>query len=139
MFQLKNKSTLARNSFKTLSSKPSNNFNDLLKQPIHSYTQNSFINLDIAALTQAKYGLDISWTASLIVCSGGLRILLSGSNYLISVFPLIYSFSFYIFRNSKINILMIKVGSAKSEKNGSLMISPMKYLFTNWIKVKLKK
>jgi len=84
MFQLKNKSTLARNSFKTLTSKPSNNFNDLFKQPIHSYTQNSFINLDIAALTQAKYSLDISWTASLIICSGGLRILLSGSNYLIS-------------------------------------------------------
>ncbi len=47
MFRLRNQASLAQNCFKTLSYKPTNSFNDLLKQPIQSYTQNSFINLDI--------------------------------------------------------------------------------------------
>lgn len=36
-------------------------------------------------MNQIKYNLDTSWTVSIILCSGGLRLLLSASNYLITV------------------------------------------------------
>ena len=90
--------TLLRRGPQLLHTSPNKRFNDLLKQPIYSITQNSFINFDIViplqrfalnlikeAVKQLKFNLGISWTTSIILASGGLKLFMMTSNYFISV------------------------------------------------------
>jgi len=52
-------------------------------------------------MNQIKYNLDTSWTVSIILCSGGLRLLLSASNYLITVKRILLNILFIIVETEK--------------------------------------